>query len=333
MYWLSARLKAISKTGGTPRCGKSPCNDLARRGPVALTLVLIVLSASAQVVSFQGLKQLNGTQLYVKIIGKGEPILVVHGGPGLNQSYFFPHLNSLAKRYQLIFLDQRASGQSATPAPDSISLDFLVADMEALRSHLKLEKINILAHSWGAIPAVQYALDYPKRLNKMILCNPVALSTEYNPELTRLQQKRMTKKDSIDRVTLLNSASFKAGEAAAYKELLLLSFRHAFYRPANLAKLNIEIPGNYTWASRALFTGLGPDLSQYNYYPRLADCPTPVLIMHGAADVMPLKLQEQAKASFAKAFLLTFRNSGHFIFIEETERFRKEVIGFLSPRK
>lgn len=298
-----------------------------------LIVWLTISSATAQVVSFEGLKKINGTHLYVKIIGRGEPILVVHGGPGLNQSYFFPHLNSLAKRYQLIFFDQRASGQSATPAPDSISLDFLVADMEALRGHLKLEKINLLAHSWGAIPAIQYALDYPERLNKLILCNPVALSTEYNPELTQLQQKRFTKKDSLDRIALLNSAPFKAGEAAAYRELLLLSFRHTFYRPANLAKLNIDIPGNYTLASRALFTGLSPDLSQYNYYPRLAECPTPVLIMHGTADVIPLKLQEQAKASFAKAFLLTFRNSGHFIFIEETERFRKEVIGFLSPRK
>ncbi len=304
-----------------------------------LTTILIFIvwlttsSALAQVVSFEGLKKINGTQLYVKIIGKGEPILVVHGGPGMNQSYFFPHLNSLAKRYQLIFVDQRASGKSATPAPDSVSLDFLVADMEALRKHLQLEKISILAHSWGAIPAVQYALDYPERLNKLILCNPVALSTEYNPELTRLQQKRITKKDSLDRVTLLNSASFKAGEAAAYRELLLLSFRHSFYKPANLSKLNIDIPDHYTVASRALFTGLGKDLSHYDYYPQLADCQTPVLIMHGSADVMPLKLQEQAKASFTKAFLLTFRNSGHFIFIEETDRFRKEVIGFLSPRR
>ena len=47
----------------------------------------------------------NKSDIYFKTIGKGEPLLIIHGGPVLDHSYFLPHLESLAKDYQLIFYD------------------------------------------------------------------------------------------------------------------------------------------------------------------------------------------------------------------------------------
>src|SRR6266850_676176 len=78
-----------------------------------------------------GLKKINGTSLYLKIVGRGEPIVIVHGGPGMNHSYFIPHLDKLARKYKIVFYDQRASGKSSIPSADSISLKFFVDDIEA----------------------------------------------------------------------------------------------------------------------------------------------------------------------------------------------------------
>ena len=289
------------------------------------------ITCAAQLPTFEGLKRLNGTNLFVRVVGKGDPLVIMHGGPGMNQSYLVPHLMPLAKRYQLIFFDQRASGQSAVPLPDSISLDFTADDIEAIRQEWKLEKISLLSHSWGVIPAVHYALDHPDRVHKMIWCNPVPLSTEYNTDLALAQQKRMTRQDSVDRARILQSPEFKAGDAQAYHQLLLLSFRHSFHNSIQAKKFIYETPANYVQASRALFAGMGDDLSEYNYYNNLKECVAPVLILHGTYDAIPLSIQQRAIENLPKGFLRTFPASGHFVFIDEPDRFRKEVIGFLSP--
>src|SRR6478736_882610 len=136
-----------------------------------LTLVLFSLTSFGQI--SEGLQKINGTQLYLKTIGKGEPLLIVHGGPGMNHSYFMPHLDALSKKFKIVLYDQRASGRSAIPISDSISLKFFADDMDAIRKYLGVDKINLLGHSWGAIPVVAYGLQYPSKVKKTIFCNPV----------------------------------------------------------------------------------------------------------------------------------------------------------------
>lgn len=292
-------------------------------------LLISSFAASAQKVWFDGLKKINGTHLYVKIVGEGEPLLIIHGGPGLNQSYFDPHLNTLAKKYKLIFYDQRASGRSATPATDSISLSFFINDIEALRQETGIEKIHLLAHSWGAIPVVAYGLAYPQRVKSVIFCNPVPLSKEFDKEMQVAQQNKVTSEDSTNRSIVIGSPDFKNGKANAYEKLMMLSFRHAFYAQHNFSKLQLELPADYVSASRALFTGLTPDLTQYDYYSRMKSFTFPVLILHGAADAVPLSSSTKLQGAIPGSSLQLFSKSGHFIFIDEPKRFTKEVSAFL----
>ena len=78
-----------------------------------------------------GLRNINGTELFVKTMGKGEPILIVHGGPGLSHDYYLPHLDTLAQDHQLIFYDQRVSGASSMNVDSSnITLDAFIKDIE-----------------------------------------------------------------------------------------------------------------------------------------------------------------------------------------------------------
>lgn len=162
----------------------------------------------------------------------------------------------------------------------------------------------------------------------MILCNPVALSHEFDAEIAAIQKKRMTAVDSADKARIIGSGEFKSGKSEAYEKLMLLSFRHSFSRSDNFNRLNLELPENFTRASKALFTGLEKDLGKYDYYEAASHFNFPVLILHGLSDVIPLKASEKIQSSIPKSKLVVFKESGHFIFIEENEKFRNSILSF-----
>ena len=270
-----------------------------RRCCVYLLPILFGLAsrANGQVVKTEGVREINGTKLFVKVFGSGEPLLVVHGGPGLNHTYFLPHLESLSKNYTIILYDGRACGRSAIPSTDSLGLKFLVDDIDAIRKELGYEKINILGHSWGAIPVVRYGIDYPDKLKTMILCNPVSLSHEFDTEIAAIRKKRMTSSDSKERAGIVGSQEFKSGNPAAYEEIMKLAFRHSFATLSNSSKLQLELPENFLKANRALLTGLGKDLGQYDYYHAVSKFKFFVLILHGQHDALPLKISQRIQSS------------------------------------
>ena len=71
-------------------------------------------------------------KIYYKIYGSGKPLIVLHGGPELNQEYLKPHLLELAKSYKLIFIDQRGGGKSKLNQIDdnTVSMANFTSDIE-----------------------------------------------------------------------------------------------------------------------------------------------------------------------------------------------------------
>lgn len=296
----------------------------------AFIIVLSFASLSLLGQHKEELMSINGTKLFVKTIGKGEPIIVVHGGPGMNHTYFMPHLHQLAKDYQVILYDQRASGQSATPSPDSVALSFFADDIEGIRKATGQNKITLLAHSWGAIPAMEYAKRYPEQTRAVILCNSVPLNKEFDTEMKENQLRKTSGLDSTDRSIIMGSPNFKAGKSSAYRKLLLLSFRNSFAKESNFHKLNFDLPTNYVTASGVLYTGLGKELANYDYYTDLKQMTSPILVMYGEEDAIPLRSQEMITENAPNAQIEIFKKSGHFIFIEEKKKFGAVIDKFIK---
>jgi proline iminopeptidase len=278
----------------------------------------------------EGISNINGTQLFIKTIGQGEPIVVVHGGPGLNHTYLEPHFDRLAKNFQVVFYDQRASGRSSIPSPDSVSLDLFAGDIEGIRNYLNRGKIYILAHSWGVIPAMHYAIKYPDRVKGMIFCNAIPLNKQFDQEMRQAQLAKSIGLDSTDRSIIMGSPNFRAGKASAYRKLMLLSFRNSFHKSANYEKLDFTLREDYKTASTALYMGLSKDLSQYDYYENLKSLSFPILIMHADKDVIPMEADRKVLDNSAHATLKIFKKSGHFIFIEENKKFTSVVKKFVK---
>ena len=84
--------------------------------------------------SLDGLQDVNGTSIYLQTFGRGEPLLVIHGGPGLSHDYMESHLMDLAKNHMLIFYDQRGCGESSKDLDSTnVSLNHFITDIDEIR--------------------------------------------------------------------------------------------------------------------------------------------------------------------------------------------------------
>ena len=92
--------------------------------------------------------EVENARLFVRIVGSGKPIVIVHGGPGMSHDYLAPQLIELLQYdYQLIFFDQRASGKSSGVDDTSrLNMTQLTDDLERIRQHFKSDRLNLLGH-------------------------------------------------------------------------------------------------------------------------------------------------------------------------------------------
>src|SRR5262252_5924365 len=82
----------------------------------------------------EGYVDAHGVLLYYKILGQGEPLLILHGGPGASHDYFLPYLLPLARHNRLVFIDERGSGRSQKlEDPAGYTIENMVEDVEAVR--------------------------------------------------------------------------------------------------------------------------------------------------------------------------------------------------------
>ncbi|MEU9591022.1 alpha/beta fold hydrolase [Streptomyces sp. NPDC048219] len=111
----------------------------------------------------------DGTELAYHLRGDGDPLVVLPGGP-MRASAYLGDLGGLTAHRRLVLLDLRGTGDSAVPDdPATYRCDRLVDDVEALRVHLGLERMDVLAHSAGGSLAMLYAARHPARVRRLVL--------------------------------------------------------------------------------------------------------------------------------------------------------------------
>ncbi|MFM1722198.1 prolyl aminopeptidase [Rhodococcus sp. PAM 2766] len=117
----------------------------------------------------------DGQLLYWEVSGNpdGKPVVFLHGGPGggtdpAHRGFFDP------AAYRIVLFDQRGCGRSTPHVADGADLsvnttDHLVADIEALRQHLGVDRWQVFGGSWGSTLALTYAQRFPERVTELVL--------------------------------------------------------------------------------------------------------------------------------------------------------------------
>ena len=114
----------------------------------------------------------DGTQIGYRVLGAGPPLVCLPGGPG-RASEYLGDLGGLSRSRQLIMPDTRGTGESDDASdPLSYRCDRLAGDVEALRAHLGLDRMDLLGHSAAGNLAVLYAAAHPQRVAHLILVTP-----------------------------------------------------------------------------------------------------------------------------------------------------------------
>jgi proline iminopeptidase len=124
----------------------------------------------------------DGCDLFVTEVGDGPPALVMHGGLGLDHTYLTPGLDPLGSQRTLHYYDHRGNGRSGRPPLDSISLPQLAADADSLRKSIGVDRITVIGHSFGGFIALEYAVTFPNRIDKLVLLD-TAPAGDYLDEL------------------------------------------------------------------------------------------------------------------------------------------------------
>lgn len=163
--------------------------------------VIIILSVELYAQK-EGYAESIGVKIYYRTFGKGIPILIINGGPGLNSDGFEDLAKTLSVYNQTIIYDQRGTGKSVMQKIDSstITMQLMAEDMENLRKQLNIQKWIILGHSFGGMLASYYATIHPEIIISMVLSSSGGIDLELLSYASNSVNSKLTKEqlDSVN---------------------------------------------------------------------------------------------------------------------------------------
>ncbi len=263
---------------------------------------------------------INGAEIFYTSVGEGVPVMVMHGGLGLDHTYMRPYFDALQDRAQVIYYDHLGNGQSEHPADFAdLTFDRFVADADALREHLGLEKIVLIGHSYGGFIAQEYAAAHSDKLIGLVLSNTVPVF-DYAPTLSGTDAQMAALGEVFSR-PMTSDEDFRANwniiSQMYYKE----------YDPEVGAVLDANT--RYSHQAWNVANGL---LATFNTTEKLGNVDVPTLVIGGRHDgITPVEPgTERIAGLLPQAQMVVMENSGHFPFIEEEALFFETLTGWMD---
>jgi proline iminopeptidase len=276
----------------------------------------------------QGLLSLDNARIFYEALGSGDPIIVVHGGPGLDHSYLRPGLDALAAQNTLIYYDQRGTGRStAELEPSVINLDAFVEDIDALRLALGYDKVTVLAHSFGALIGLAYAERHPSATRALILMNPVEPGTRFKDQQEERRLAARTVEDSTDLATLTSSEGFAAHDPGTVSEVYRVLFRETLRDRSRISELDLDLAETTAKNGGEVARLLGESMGEVDWWDRLPGIVVPTLVLHGRYDLVPVEMS-RALVQALPFGRLAVLNSGHFPYVEDRDAMLSAISSF-----
>ncbi|HTR64995.1 MAG TPA: proline iminopeptidase-family hydrolase [Terriglobales bacterium] len=291
----------------------------------------------------EGYVDAGGVMIYYTTFGRGEPLVIVHGGPGASHDYFLPYLLPLARHNRIVFIDERGSGRSQKLEDLSgYTVENMVEDLEIVRQALGLGKINLLGHSYGGVLAQAYALKYQRNLSHLILASTFS-STKAMNEVFRKQKEKMPPelRDHIDRL----EAAGLYGQGPDYRknrysdEYMITAWGDGYfpylyqnhpdpnYDPVQNGIMSWDLYREM-WGEHGEFV-IDGNLKSVEYTDRLPAIKVPTLLIAGDHDECDPSLSQVMHAKIAGSKLEILPKSGHMTFVDQPKMFMQAVDEFL----
>jgi proline iminopeptidase len=277
-----------------------------------------------------------GARLYVREVGAGPPLVVLHGGPEFSHDYFVPELDALAAYARLVYYDQRGRGQSGDGVRgDDVSIDSEMQDLERLRQWLGSPTIALLGHSWGGLLAMEYAVRYPDRVTHIVLMNSVPASHRHFL-LMREARNRLLGEQIEVLSSLRDTPAHRSGDVETERQFLRLLFQRACHDPAIAEQVVPRFLIGMTPARIVRSRGIGQRLAEqtwlrddYDLLPALSRARAAALVIHGERDFIPEDGVLQVTRSIPGGRFALLPGCGHFAFFERPVEVDRLIRDFL----
>lgn len=250
---------------------------------------------------------------------------MLHGGPGAHHDYLLPQYDRLATRRALFYYDQRGGGRSPVPRELPVGWREHVADLEAIRVRLGLERLTLCGYSWGGLLAILYLLEHPGRVERLALVSPASITATGRRAFEAEFARRMQAPEILDAREELRASGLAGRDPEAYRRRAFeLSVAGYFRDPRDAANLT---PFRVTARTQQ---GVWDSLSEYDLRERLRGVPPPSplsLVLHGTYDPIPIagsrELAQLLRAEFVEL------PAGHCPHVEATDAFVRALDAFL----
>lgn len=272
-------------------------------------------------------KSHDGTTLYYEIVGKGDRVLLLSGGPGFSPEYLRPIAEKLGDKHAFVLFHQRGTGKWVVEKVDAnaLSLANLVGDLEALRKELKVEKLTIVAHSFGGILAMMYAREHPQRIAAIAFIDAGGPTLQSVPKFNANLEARFS---TEDRAAIAEWSGAKAKENHRRAVLEITRAKTpAYFADRAKAKLLTDSLTEESFHD-GVFWAIVAQMMALDLRPGLEKVKAPVLVLHGKQD--PLESAQEVHATFPGSHLEILDDAGHFPWLEQPEKFYAVLGGFLA---
>ena len=279
-----------------------------------------------------------GASLYARVVGRGHPVIVLHGGPDFDQSYLLPELDRLANSYRLIYYDQRGRGRSAEGVrPEDVTLASDIDDIDKVRQHFQLDAVTLLGHSWGLVLALEYALRHPEHVSRLILMNPAPASASDFASFRKVYTQEIGA-DMDRQRAIIASPAYIEGDPAAVTARYRIHFKPALVRPADYERLMTRMQADFyrqgnsgILKARAVEDRLRAETWEspgYDLLPKVSGLRIPTLVLASDHDFIPVEFANHIAQAIPGAKLVVMKGCGHFSYLECPDNVRRALDEF-----
>ena len=263
----------------------------------------------------------GGYGLFVEEVGDGFPLIVLHGGPGLDHTMFRPWLDPLGDEFRLLYVDERGQGRSERTDPETLTLDVFARDVDRLAEALGLERFALLGHSFGAIITTWHATELGTAAAYVISGGADSsdeLMADVEASFEELGDQRQAIEDSWERE---KTVATEEECAQLLDDQMPFHFHGAV--PPGFGEGTVYSPAVLRHFSNA---GYG----DFDYRPKLAGVDRPTLVVVGEHDrTTTPRAARVLHEGIRGSELVVIPGTGHMSYVEAPEPYLGAVRAFL----
>jgi proline iminopeptidase len=278
-----------------------------------------------------------GAQIFYQVAGTGhDTVVVVHGGPGAGIDDVRPDVEPLMKSHVVIFYDQRGGGRSELPKDTThLGPEYFTGDLEAVRTHFHLDRMALVAVSFGAIVVAEYARAHPDRIARMVFLAAVGPS--------RKEAARFYGRPPADTAlgrrhyellrTLMEGRAADPVAACREEEQLSRELARAAGEFAGKKGTACNMPAPAVRYYYQYTARLGPEVyGNWDYTRSLSHVSAPLLVINGERDTLSLSMRRAWVQALPNARLLIFPDAGSAVYAARPDAVFPAIDEFLSGR-